>query len=93
MQGEVDVVRPLPVFETCIRPNSSAHFLEFVEETCDTMQKVKPNEFAILLKNFNAHIGNDAGNWNDLVGQHVDAGGNDNGQFLLHCDVTTHCAS
>ena len=42
-------------------PNSSALFPEFVEETSETQRRVKTNESTILLGDFNAHVGKDAG--------------------------------
>jgi len=37
----------------------------------------------ILLRDFNAHVGNDANVWKGVVGRHGDADVNDNGRLLL----------
>jgi len=79
-------------------PNSSALYLEFVKEITDALRKVKTNEATILSGDFNAHVGNDAGVWKDVIGRHGDADVNDNGTFLLQlccnntlCIMSTFC--
>jgi len=49
-----------------------------VEETSDALRKVKINESTILLGDFNAHVGNDAGIWKGMICRHSDADVNDN---------------
>lgn len=44
-------------------PSSSPMYLEFVEETSDTLRRVKTDDSNILLGDFSAHVGNDAGVW------------------------------
>ena len=42
---------------------------------------VKPNESTIILGDFNTGVGNDAGVWKGVVGQHTDADLNENGRL------------
>jgi len=44
----VEVSRPVPVFDTVIRPNQSALYPEFVEEISVAVQNVKTNESTLL---------------------------------------------
>jgi len=48
--------------------NSLAQCLELVEET-----RMKTNESVILLKGFNAHVGNDADAWESVISPYGDA--------------------
>jgi len=41
------------------------------------------HESTILFRDFNANVGNDAGEWKGVIGQHNDANLNDNGRPLL----------
>jgi len=46
----------------------------------------------ILLGDFNAHVGNDAGEWKGVIGRHGDGEANDNGRILLQlCCSNTLC--
>ena len=40
---------------------SSALFPNVAEETIDAVRRVKANESTIIMGDFNAHVGNDAG--------------------------------
>jgi len=42
-----------------------------VEETNDALRNVKTNESTILLGDFNANLGNDAGVWKGVIGDIV----------------------
>jgi len=39
----------------------------------DRLQRVKAIESPILLKDFNAHVGNDVGEWKGVISEHADA--------------------
>jgi len=80
---EVEVVGPSPVFDTGIWTKLSALYLKFVEEISCAFQRVKTNESTILLEDFTAHVGNDAGVGKGVIGRHGDADVNDNGRLLL----------
>jgi len=54
-----------------------------VKEISDALRRVKTTEFTILLGDFNAHVGSDAKERKGAIGQHGDAGVNDDGSFLL----------
>jgi len=41
--------------------NSNALYLEFVEESSYALRSIKTNEYTILLRDLNKHVGNDAG--------------------------------
>lgn len=40
---------------------------EFMEESSDTLKRVKPHESTIILRVINAHVGNIAGLWKSVT--------------------------
>jgi len=49
----------LPVFDTGLRPHSSALYSKFVEDVSNALRRVEANETTIPLGDFNTHVGND----------------------------------
>jgi len=60
---EVEVVGPTLCLIQAYGPNSRALYLKFEEEISCALRRVKTNEPTIILRDFNADVGNDTGVW------------------------------
>ena len=64
-------------------PNATSEYQAFVDEVNDALLRVSATESAVLMEDFNAHVGTDTDTWKGVIGKHAVTGLNENGRFLL----------
>ena len=64
-------------------PNAVSEYQASVDDVNNALQRVESTESAILLGNFNAHIGTDSKAWKGMIGRHGDPTFYENGRYLL----------
>ncbi len=64
-------------------PNCENEYVKFVEEVALALESLPNTDSIMLLGDFNAHVGNDDGAWNGVIGRNGDASINSNGRQLL----------
>ena len=64
-------------------PNATSGYQTFVDEVNDALLEVSATESAVLMGDFNAHVGTDTDTWKDVIGKHGVSGLNENGRYLL----------
>ena len=64
-------------------PNATSEYQAFVDEVNGAFLRVSATESAVLIGDFNAHVGTDTDTWKGVIGKHGVTGLNENGRYLL----------
>jgi exonuclease III len=64
-------------------PNDEKEYNPFLEKVAEALETVPPTDSAMLIGDFNAHVGNDDQTWRGVIGRNGSSDFNHNGRLLL----------